>query len=97
MNHLKGSKEKGVSPNVLGNSFSAQMSMEQDKAVSCVCAQPSRVEALGSNQDAWGQGARVGRVGAGQGLQLLQGIQVTADLGEDSIHCAFGIDLWGHE
>lgn len=34
-----------------------------------------------------------GGLGTGQGLQLLQGIKVGADLGEDSVHCTFGIDL----
>lgn len=70
--------------------------MEQDKVASCVCVQPGRVEMLGSSQDAWGQGARVGRAGSWQSLQLLQGVQVVADLGEHSVHGAFGIDLWGY-
>lgn len=34
-----------------------------------------------------------GGLGTGQGFQLLQGIKVGADLGEDSVHCTFGIDL----
>lgn len=35
---------------------------------------------------------------AGQWLQLklLQGIKVGADLGEDNVHCTFGIDLTYH-
>lgn len=28
-------------------------------------------------------------------MQLLEGIQVGADLGEDTVHGAFSVDLWG--
>lgn len=59
--------------------------------------QPRRVEALSSGQDGLRSGQGRGRaVRWGRGFtSLLEGIQVGADLGEDTVHGAFGIDLRG--
>lgn len=58
--------------------------------------QPGRVEALSSGQDSLRSargGVGGGAAGEGAPVLLLEGIQVGADLGEDIVHGAFGIDL----
>ena len=62
---------------------------------SSACAQLGRVEALSLGRE----GLKLGRgwggalTGEGAPAWLLEGVQVGADLGEDTVHRAFGVDL----
>jgi hypothetical protein len=60
--------KKGVKTNVLGNFFSAQLSMKWDTVASSVYAHPSRVEALGLGQDSLGSGRGWGDLSWGKAL-----------------------------